>query len=75
MSLTPELNISRLVIQLETLENRLQTGERSMKLKTEAQQISRIANKARSLQQNWRQEIVKRAQRIAEQCREIENGS
>ena len=46
-----------------------------MKLKTEAQQISRIANKAHSLQQNWRQEIVKRAQRIAEQCREIENGS
>lgn len=46
-----------------------------MKLKTEAQQISLIANKARSLQQNWRQEIVKRAQRIAEQCGEIENGS
>ena len=33
MSLTPELNVSRLVIQLETLEDRLQTGERSVKLK------------------------------------------
>ena len=75
MSLTPELNVSRLVIQLETLEDRLQTGERSIMLRTEAQQISRIANKARSLQQNWRQEIVKRAQRIAEQCGEIKNGS
>ena len=75
MSLTVELNVSQLVIQLETLENRLPTGERSLKLKTEAQQISLIANKARSLQQNWRQEIVKRAQRIAEQCGEIENGS
>ena len=38
MSLTPELNVSRLVIQLETLEDRLQTGERSVKLKAEAQQ-------------------------------------
>ena len=27
MSLTLELNVSRLVIQLETLENRLQSGE------------------------------------------------
>lgn len=69
MSLTPELNVSRLVIQLETLENRLQTGERSMKLKTEAQQIARQANNARSLQQNWQQEIIKRAQHIIEQCR------
>lgn len=70
MSLTPELNVSRLVIQLETLEDRLQTGERSVKLKAEAQQIAHKANNARSLQQNWRQEIVKRAQRIAEQCGE-----
>lgn len=68
MSLTPELNVSRLVIQLETLEDRLQTGERSVKLKTEAQQVVRKANNALSLQQNWRQEILKRAQRIAEQC-------
>lgn len=75
MSLTPELNVSSLVIQLETLEDRLQTGERSVKLKTEAQQIARKVNNALSLQQNWRQEIVKRAQRIAEQCEEIENGS
>ena len=66
MSLTPELNVSR----LETLEDRLQTGERSVKLQAEAQQIARKANNARSLQQNWRQEIVKRAQRIAEQCGE-----
>ena len=75
MSLTPELNVSRLVIQLEALEDRLQTGERSVKLKTEAQQVVRKVNNALSLQQNWRQEIVKRAQRIAEQCEEIENGS
>ena len=75
MSLTPELNVSSLVIQLETLEDRLQTSERSVKLKTEAQQIARKVNNALSLQQNWRQEIVKRAQRIAEQCEEIENGS
>lgn len=68
MSLTPELNVSRLVIQLETLEDRLQTGERSVKLKTEAQQVVRKVNNALSLQQNWRQEILKRAQRIAEQC-------
>lgn len=68
MSLTPELNVSNLVIQLETLEDRLQTGERSVKLKTEAQQIARKVNNALSLQQNWRQEILKRAQRIAEQC-------
>lgn len=68
MPLTPELNISRLVIQLETLEDRLQTGERSVKLKTEAQQVVRKVNNALSLQQNWRQEILKRAQRIAEQC-------
>lgn len=68
MSLTPELNISRLVIQLETLEDRLQTGERSVKLKTEAQQVIRKVNNALLLQQNWRQEILKRAQRIAEQC-------
>ena len=70
MSLTVELNVSQLVIQLETLENRLQTGERSIKLKAEAQQIARKANNARSLQQNWRQEIVRRAQRIEMQCRE-----
>lgn len=68
MSLTPELNVSRLVIQLEALEDRLQTGERSVKLKTEAQQVVRKVNNALSLQQNWRQEILKRAQRIAEQC-------
>ena len=60
MSLTLELNVSRLVIQLETLENRLQSGERSAKLKTEAQQIVRKATNALSLQQNWRQEIVRR---------------
>ena len=70
MPLTVELNVSQLVIQLETLENRLQSGERSAKLKTEAQQIARKANNARSLQQNWRQEIVGRAQRIAMQCGE-----
>lgn len=70
MSLTVELNISRLVIQLEALENRLQTGERSIKLKAEAQTIARKANNARSLQQNWRQEILKRARRIAKQCEE-----
>ena len=70
MSLTVELNVSQLVIQLEALENRLQTGEQSVKLKAEAQQIARKANNARSLQQNWRQEIVKRAQRIAKQCGE-----
>ena len=68
MSLTLELNVSRLVIQLETLENRLQNGERSAKLKTEAQQIVRKVNNAPSLQQNWQQEIIGRAQRIAEQC-------
>lgn len=68
MSLTLELNVSRLVIQLETLENRLQNVERSAKLKTEAQQIVRKVNNAPSLQQNWRQEIIGRAQRIAEQC-------
>ena len=68
MSLTLELNVSRLVIQLETLENRLQNGERSAELKTEAQQVVRKVNNALSLQQNWRQEILKRAQRIAEQC-------
>ena len=44
MSLTLELNVSRLVIQLETLENRLQNVERSAKLKTEAQQIVRKVN-------------------------------
>ena len=69
MSLTPELNVSRLVIQLEALEDRLQTGERSVKLKTEAQQVVRKVNNALSLQQNWQQEIIKRAQHIIEQCR------
>lgn len=71
MSLTPELNVSRLVIQLETLENRLQTGERSVKLKTEAQQIVREATNALSLQQNWRQEIVSRAQHVIAQCKTV----
>ena len=69
MSLTPELNVSRLVIQLEALEDRLQTGERSVKLKAEAQQVVRKVNNALSLQQNWQQEIIKRAQHIIEQCR------
>ena len=71
MSLTLELNVSRLVIQLETLENRLQSGERSAKLKTEAQQIVRKATNALSLQQNWRQEIVSRAQHIIAQCKTV----
>ena len=70
MSLTVELNVSQLVIQLEILENRLQTGERSIKLKAESQQIAHKVDNARSLQQTWRQEILKRAQRIAEQCGE-----
>ena len=70
MSLTVELNVSQLVIQLEILENRLQTGERSIKLTAESQQIAHKVDNARSLQQNWRQEILKRAQRIAEQCGE-----
>ena len=69
MSLILELNISQLVIQLENLESRLQNGERSIKLGVEAQQIARQANNARSLQQNWQQEIIKRAQHIIEQCR------
>lgn len=69
MSLILELNISQLVIQLENLESRLQNGERSIKLGVEAQQIARKANNARSLQQNWQQEIIKRAQHIIEQCR------
>mgnify|MGYP000279124150 FL=1 len=69
MSLILELNISQLVIQLENLESRLQNGERSIKLGVEAQQIARKANNARSLQQNWQQEILKRAQHIIEQCR------
>lgn len=69
MSLILELNISQLVIQLENLESRLQSGERSIKLGVEAQQIARQANNARSLQQNWQQEIIKRAQHIIEQCR------
>ena len=71
MSLTLELNVSRLVIQLETLENRLQSGERSAKLKTEAQQIVRKATNALSLQQNWRQEIVNRAQHVIAQCKTV----
>ena len=71
MSLTLELNVSRLVIQLETLENRLQSGERSAKLKTEAQQIVRKATNALSLQQNWRQEIVSRAQHVIVQCKAV----
>lgn len=69
MSLILELNISQLVIQLENLESRLQNGERSIKLGVEAQQIACKANNARSLQQNWQQEILKRAQHIIEQCR------
>ena len=69
MSLILEPNISQLVIQLENLESRLQNGERSIKLGVEAQQIARQANNARSLQQNWQQEIIKRAQHIIEQCR------
>lgn len=69
MSLILELNISQLVIQLENLESRLLNGERSIKLGVEAQQIARKANNARSLQQNWQQEILKRAQHIIEQCR------
>jgi hypothetical protein len=69
MSLIFELNISQLVIQLENLESRFQNGERSIKLGVEAQQIARKANNARSLQQNWQQEILKRAQHIIEQCR------
>ena len=69
MSLILELNISQLVIQLENLESRLQNGERSIKLGVEAQQIARKANNARSLQQNWQQEILKRAQHSIEQCR------
>lgn len=69
MSLILELNISQLVIQLENLESRLQNGERSIKLGVEAQQIARKANNARSLQQNWQQEIIKRAQHVIEQCR------
>lgn len=71
MSLTLELNVSRLVIQLETLENRLQSGEQSAKLKTEAQQIVRKATNALSLQQNWRQEIVSRAQHVIAQCKTV----
>lgn len=71
MPLTLELNVSRLVIQLETLENRLQSGERSAKLKTEAQQIVRKATNALSLQQNWRQEIVSRAQHVIAQCKTV----
>lgn len=71
MSLTLELNVSHLVIQLETLENRLQSGERSAKLKTEAQQIVRKATNALSLQQNWRQEIVSRAQHVIAQCKTV----
>ena len=71
MSLTLELNVSRLVIQLETLENRLQSGERSAKLKTEAQQIVRKATNALSLQQNWRQVIVSRAQHVIAQCKTV----
>lgn len=71
MSLTLELNVSRLVIQLETLENRLQSRERSAKLKTEAQQIVRKATNALSLQQNWRQEIVSRAQHVIAQCKTV----
>ena len=71
MSLTLELNVSRLVIQLETLENRLQSAERSAKLKTEAQQIVRKATNALSLQQNWRQEIVSRAQHVIAQCKTV----
>ena len=69
MSLILELNISQLVIQLENLESRLQNGERSIKLGVEAQQIACKAINARSLQQNWQQEILKRAQHIIEQCR------
>ena len=69
MSIILELNISQLVIQLENLESRLQNGERSIKLGVEAQQIACKANNARSLQQNWQQEILKRAQHIIEQCR------
>lgn len=68
MPLTSEIDISRLVIQLEALESRLQNGERSVKLQMEAQQMIRKAADARFLQQNWRQEIVSRAQHIVEQC-------
>lgn len=68
MSLTPQIDISRLILQLESLEHRLQLGERSVKLQLEAQQMIRTAADACFLQQNWRQEIINRAQRIAEQC-------
>lgn len=54
MPLTPEIDIARLVIQLENLENRLQCGERSIKLQAEAQQLIRQTNKAIFLQKSWR---------------------
>ena len=52
MPLTPEIDIARLVIQLENLENRLQCGERSIKLQAEAQQLIRQTSKAIFLQKS-----------------------
>ena len=52
MSLTPQTDISRLILQLESLEHRLQLGERSVKLQLEAQQMIRTAADACFLQQN-----------------------
>ena len=68
MPLTPEIDIAHSVIQLETLEDRLQSGERSIKLQAEAQQLIRQTSKAIFLQKSWRQEIIERAQYIAQQC-------
>lgn len=51
MSLTPQIDISRLILQLESLEHQLQLGERSVKLQLEAQQMIRTAADACFLQQ------------------------
>ena len=67
MQWTTDIDPAGLIIALERLEDRFQKGERSVKLQAEAQQIIRQVQAAQSVQKNWRQEIIYRAQRLMEQ--------
>lgn len=62
-------NLAAIIIDLENAEHRYSAGERSELLRQAAQRIyNRAARHNDSAQENWRREIMERAQNLINAC-------
>ncbi len=62
-------NLAGIIMDLENAEQRFSAGERSESLQQAAQRVyNRAAGHSNSAQENWRREIMERAQNLINAC-------